>query len=88
MPTKVLLAISLAFLVAVVWLDIVARPEFNQTILYAVPVLILAFTESALLVGLMAGLVVCLDLVSALQANYPLDVWIFTFAALVVVCCL
>jgi hypothetical protein len=64
MPTKLLLATSLAFLVAVVWLDIVVRPELNLPILYAVPVLILAFSESALLVGLMSGLVVCLDLLS------------------------
>jgi hypothetical protein len=74
MPTRLLLAISMIFLVAVVWLDIVARPEFNLPILYAVPVLILAFTECALLVGLMAGLVVCLDLLNVLQTNYPLTV--------------
>jgi signal transduction histidine kinase len=86
MQTRWLLAICLIYLVAVVWYDIVARPELNLPILYAVPVLILAFTESALLVGLMSGLVVCLDLLSVVQTSYPLTVWGFTFAALLAVC--
>jgi signal transduction histidine kinase len=86
MQTRWLLAISVVFLVAVAWLDLIARPELNLPILYALPVLILAFTESALLVGLMSGLVVCLDLLSVLQTSYPLTILAFTFAALLAIC--
>jgi signal transduction histidine kinase len=86
MRTRWLLAISLIYLGAVVWLDIVTRPELNLPILYAVPVLILAFTECALLVGLMSVLVVCLDLVSVVQTHYPFAVLVFTFSALLAIC--
>jgi signal transduction histidine kinase len=86
MYTRWLLVGSVIYLVVVAFLDLVYRPEFNLPILYAAPVLIAAFTESTLLVGLMAALVLTLDLISVWQAKPPLESWSLTFVSLLVVC--
>src|SRR5262249_20686766 len=86
MGPRGLLALSAISLVAVVVLDLHFSPDHNLAILYAVPVLLASFIESAVLVVLMSALVLILDLLSVLQSKPPLDVWSLSVVALLVVC--
>jgi len=86
MGPRGLLALSAISLVAVVVLDLHFSPDHNLAILYAVPVLLASFIESAVLVVLMSALVLILDLLSVLQSKPPLDVWPLSVVALLVVC--
>jgi signal transduction histidine kinase len=67
-------------------LDLYRWPNHNLAILYAIPVLLASFSESAALVVAMAAVVLILDAISLMISQPPIGEMRLTIIALVIVC--